>query len=111
MLPVVVKQDGRREALNEDNQRAGLLRALEKRPVAMEQIDALLHRICKRARACAERELNSRQLGEWVMEELRSLDPVAYVRFASVYRSFQDVNAFREEIERLQNNPPPPRQS
>ncbi len=111
VLPVVVKQDGRREAFNEDKLRAGLLRALEKRPVAMEQIDALLHRICKRARACAERELNSRQLGEWVMEELRSLDPVAYVRFASVYRSFQDVNAFREEIERLQNNPPPPRQS
>jgi len=78
------------------------LRALEKRPVSTEQVESVVQLIKDRSRASGERELNARQLGEWVMEELRELDQVAYVRFASVYRSFQDVNAFREEVERLQ---------
>ena len=82
------------------------LRALEKRPVGTEAIEAAICRILHRLRSIGERELPTRLVGEWVMEELRELDEVAYVRFASVYRRFQDVNAFREEIERLQNEPP-----
>jgi transcriptional repressor NrdR len=101
-LPRVVKQDDRREAFDHDKLRSGMQRALEKRPVGTETLDAAIRRIEQRARSSGERELASRQIGEWVMDELRQLDEVAYVRFASVYRSFQDVNAFREEIERLQ---------
>ena len=103
LLPQVIKRDERREPFQEYKLRTGMLRALEKRPVSLEQVEAALQRIENRARATGERELSARQLGEWVMEELRELDQVAYVRFASVYRSFQDVNAFREEIERLLN--------
>lgn len=106
-LPSIVKSDGRRELFDEIKLRAGMLRALEKRPVATERIEVSMTRLKHRLRASGEREVRSRVLGEWVMEELRALDEVAYVRFASVYRSFQDVNAFREEIERLQNSPPP----
>jgi transcriptional repressor NrdR len=102
VVPRVVKADGRREAFSEAKLRAGMMRALEKRPVGMEQVEAAIQRIQDRARASGERELPARAIGEWVMEELRELDQVAYVRYASVYRSFQDVNAFREEIERLQ---------
>jgi transcriptional repressor NrdR len=102
IMPAVIKRDKRRELFNEDKLRAGMMRALEKRPVSAEQVEAVLRRIIDRIRASGEREISSHQLGEWVMDELRRLDQVAYVRFASVYRSFQDVNAFREEIERLQ---------
>lgn len=105
-MPPVVKRDGRREPFLEKKLRTGLVRALEKRPVSAEQIEKLILRIKNRVRASSERELSSQQIGEWVMDELRRLDPVAYVRFASVYRSFEDVNAFRVEIERLQNTPP-----
>ena len=102
ILPRVVKRDGTREPFNEDKLRSGLLRALEKRPVRIEAVEAALGRILRRVRATGEREVPTRRIGEWVMDELRDLDQVAYVRFASVYRSFQDVNAFREEVERLQ---------
>lgn len=102
-LPQVVKRDGRRESFSEEKLQAGMMRALEKRPVSAEQVDQLIRRIVQRARASGERELNSRQLGEWVMEGLRELDQVAYIRFASVYLSFQDIDAFRQEIDRLQN--------
>jgi transcriptional repressor NrdR len=107
ILPTIVKSDGRREPFDEAKLRSGMLRALEKRPVSTERIEETMTRLKHRLRASGERELSSRILGEWVMGELRALDEVAYVRFASVYRSFQDVNAFREEIERLQNSPPP----
>jgi len=107
ILPAIVKSDGRREAFDEHKLRAGMMRALEKRPVAAEQLEDSINRLKHRLRGGGEREVSSRVLGEWVMEVLRALDEVAYVRFASVYRSFQDVNAFREEIERLQNSPPP----
>lgn len=103
VMPQVVKRDHRREAFNEDKLRAGMMRALEKRPVSTEQIEDIIQRIKNWARASGERELQAGQLGEWIMHELRELDQVAYVRFASVYRSFEDVNAFREEIERLQS--------
>ena len=106
-MPHIIKTDNRREPFNENKLRAGFMRALEKRPVATEDIEAAIRSIQRRARTSGERELPARMLGEWAMEELRQLDEVAYVRFASVYRSFQDVNAFREEIERLQNNHPP----
>lgn len=103
ILPRIVKRDGRRSPFDEEKLRAGMLRALEKRPVSMEQLEERIGHIVHRLRASGEREISSQLLGEWVMEELRQLDEVAYVRFASVYRSFQDVNAFHEEIRRLQN--------
>jgi transcriptional repressor NrdR len=78
-----------------------MLKALEKRPVSSEALDAAVVHICHKLRALGEREVNSRLVGELAMEELHNLDEVAYVRFASVYRSFQDVDAFREEIERM----------
>lgn len=106
-FPQVVKRDGSREAFSEEKLRMGMRSALEKRPVSTEDIEAAISRILRRLRATGEREVRSRLMGEWVMDELRSLDQVAYVRFASVYRSFEDVNAFREEIERLQNVPTP----
>ncbi len=106
VFPRIVKNDGTREPFNEDKLRRGMLRALEKRPVNIDDIEAALNRIKRRLHTCGEREVPSRQLGEWVMDALRELDEVAYVRFASVYRSFQDVNAFREEIERLQQSSP-----
>ena len=108
LMPPVVKRDGRREPFLEEKLRTGLLRALEKRPVSAEQIAETLLRLKNRVRASGERELSSQRIGEWVMDELRNLDQVAYVRFASVYRSFQDINAFRVEIERLQSTPPGP---
>ncbi|MFA5628461.1 MAG: transcriptional regulator NrdR [Thiohalomonadaceae bacterium] len=106
VLPRMVKQGGVREPFNEDKLRSGFLRALEKRPVNTETIEAAINRVIHKLRSSGERELPTRQVGEWVMAELRDLDEVAYVRFASVYRRFQDVNAFREEIERLQNELP-----
>jgi len=107
VMPRLRKSDGRREPFNEDKLRGGMLRALEKRPVDMEEIEKAVNRIMKRMRALGEREISSRQLGEWVMDELRDLDQVAYVRFASVYRSFEDVSAFQEEIDKLKNVPSP----
>ncbi|MFZ1327290.1 MAG: transcriptional regulator NrdR [Candidatus Contendobacter sp.] len=106
LMPPVLKRDGRREPFLEEKLRSGLLRALEKRPVNAAHIEETILRIKNRARASGERELSSQNIGAWVMEELRQLDQVAYVRFASVYRSFEDVNAFRVEIERLQSAPP-----
>ena len=107
VMPRLVKSDGRREPFNEEKLRSGMLRALEKRPVETEAIENAANRIMKRMRDTGEREIPSRKVGEWVMEELRDLDQVAYVRFASVYRRFEDVSAFQEEIERLRQMPSP----
>ena len=101
VLPRVIKSNGARQLFDEDKLRSGLLRALEKRPVDLEQMEAILDRIKHRLRATGEREVHTREVGELVMEELRELDDVAYVRFASVYRSFQDVNEFQKEIEAM----------
>jgi len=106
-LPRVIKQDGSRVPFDGRKLASGMTRALEKRPVSTEQVDHALNRIRRRLLAGGEREVPSRQIGEWVMDELRALDQVAYVRFASVYRKFEDVNAFREEIERLEGQLPP----
>lgn len=101
VMPLVVKSHGSREPFDEQKLHSGLLKALEKRPVAQDKVDAALARITHRLRGLGEREVPSRQIGEFVMDELRHLDEVAYVRFASVYRSFQDVEAFRDEVEKL----------
>ena len=106
-LPWVVKQDGSRVHFDGRKLRAGMTRALEKRPVSAEDVDAAINHITRKLMAGGEREVPSLAIGELVMEELKKLDQVAYVRFASVYRKFEDVNAFREEIERLEQQPGP----
>lgn len=105
VMPQVVKRDGSRVPFSDDKLRNGMNRALEKRPVATEDVEAALIRIRKRIQSSGEREIDASRIGGWVMEELRDLDQVAYVRFASVYRSFQDVSAFREVIEGLEQAP------
>ena len=100
-LPQVVKGDGRREPFSEDKLRAGLMRALEKRPVASESVEGVVRDIERRLTQSGDKEIPSREVGEWVMEALRALDEVAFVRFASVYRRFEDADAFRAELERL----------
>src|SRR5688572_5922544 len=104
VMPQLIKSDQRREPFDEHKLRGGLLKALEKRPVSSEAVEDSVSHICRKLRSTGEREVPSRMVGELVMEELRHLDEVAYVRFASVYRSFQDVEAFREEIERLRHH-------
>ena len=101
-LPKIIKRDGGRESFDEKNLRSGMQRALEKRPVSSEDIEAAVSRIKKTMTAKGDREIQADELGELVMKELSSLDHVAYVRFASVYRSFQDVNEFTEMIDKLQ---------
>ena len=103
-LPRVIKRDNTRSAFDQEKLRAGMLKALEKRPITSEQVEAVILRLVKKLRSSGEREISSRQLGEWVMEELGDLDPVAYVRFASVYRSFQDIQAFHQTIEQLKQD-------
>ncbi|WP_295449445.1 transcriptional regulator NrdR [uncultured Thiodictyon sp.] len=106
-LPRVVKGDGSRVPFDGRKLRAGMMRALEKRPVSTEQIDAAQARIQRRLMSGGDAEVPARRVGELVMEELKALDQVAYVRFASVYRKFEDVAAFREEIDRLERQPTP----
>lgn len=103
VMPRVIKSDGSREPFDEHKLSHGMTKALEKRPISSEQIAQAVARVCHRLRLLGEREVPARTVGEYVMEELRALDEVAYVRFASVYRSFQDIEAFREEIERLRH--------
>lgn len=100
-LPRLIKRDGSCVSFQEEKLKRGILRALEKRPIKMEPVEAAMQRIVHRLRTTGEREVETRLLGEWVMAELRALDEVAYVRFASVYRHFQDVNEFRTEIDLL----------
>ncbi len=104
-LPRVVKARGNREPFSEAKLQAGFQKALEKRPVSVQSIDDAVARIKHRALVAGERELAALQIGEWVMEELSKLDHVAYIRFASVYRSFEDVAAFREVIDTLETSP------
>jgi transcriptional repressor NrdR len=105
-LPRVLKKDGSYVQFKEDNIRSGILRALEKRPVSTEAVDQIIKSIISRSRASGEREISTQQIGEWVMGELKALDPVAYVRFASVYRRFEDIDAFHAEIEKLKTPEP-----
>lgn len=102
LMPRVIKTDGTREPFDEAKLRSGLQRALEKRPVSMEQIETTVSLIKHSLQTMGEREVPSRLIGEMVMQHLRDLDQVAYVRFASVYRSFQDISEFRAELDRLE---------
>ena len=101
-MPDIIKRDHRRQPYDEEKLRRGLRKALEKRPVSDEQVEAAIERIGRALRAIGEREVPSRRVGELVMDALRDIDQVAYVRFASVYRSFEDIDAFRTEVERLE---------
>lgn len=101
--PRILKRDGRIENFNPDKLRRSLLVALEKRPIAASAIDASIKQLLQRLQGSGERELSAMELGEWAMAALKELDHVAYVRFASVYRQFQDLEAFRTEIEALVN--------
>ena len=105
LLPRIIKQNGNREPFDQGKLRAGILRALEKRPVSVEKIEAVINRIEHTLQASGEREIASLVVGEQVMEELKKLDQVAYVRFASVYRDFKDLREFRDEIDRLSKEP------
>jgi len=100
-FPSVKKNDGSLVDFSEAKLRTGIMRALEKRPVQIDDIDAAVTRILNKVLACNEREVASKQIGEWVIEELALIDDVAYVRFASVYRRFQDLDAFQHELDLL----------
>jgi transcriptional repressor NrdR len=100
-MPLILKRDGNPEPFDEDKLHKGFDRALYKRPVPPDALDRAIENIKRKLRSSTERQVPSHRIGEWVMEELRDLDQVAYVRFASIYRQFQDANAFREEVERL----------
>ncbi len=101
VIPRVIKTDGTRQPFDEHKLRRGIMHALQKRPVSLEQIEGALSHVMSRLRATGEREVRSRLIGELMMEELRRLDQVAYVRFASVYRNFQDIAEFRDALDRL----------
>ena len=101
-IPIlVVKKDGRREVFDSDKILSGLLKACEKRPITMKDLEALVQDIEKQVYNSLDREITSQRIGEMVMERLKSLDEVAYVRFASVYRQFKDINTFVEELDKL----------
>jgi transcriptional repressor NrdR len=101
-MPRIIKQDGTRQMFDEIKLRSGLTKALEKRPVSIEKIEESISHIKHKLLSAGEREVDARTIGEWVMEELQKLDHVAYIRFASVYLSFEDVDAFRRMIEKLE---------
>jgi transcriptional repressor NrdR len=102
VMPRLVKSDNSRQPFDESKLRNSMVRALEKRPVSSDDFEQAIGRLVHKLRTMGEREVPSRLIGEMVMEELRELDEVAYVRFASVYRSFQDITEFQDEIKRLQ---------
>ena len=102
-LPRIIKSDGERQPFNGTKLKAGMLRALEKRPLSSEEVDAVFGNVLTQIRQLGEREIPSRMLGEIVMKSLKSVDQVAYVRFASVYRDFQDIEEFAQEISTLSN--------
>jgi transcriptional repressor NrdR len=102
VMPRLIKSDNSRQPFDESKLRNSMVRALEKRPVSSDDVEQAIGRLIHKLRTMGEREVPSRLIGDLVMEELRNLDEVAYVRFASVYRSFQDVTEFQDEIRRLQ---------
>jgi transcriptional repressor NrdR len=104
-MPQVVKQNGMRAEFDEEKLRTSFTRALHKRPVPTELVDTAIDHVIQKLFALGEREIGSRQIGEMVMKELLKLDKVAYIRFASVYRSFQDVDDFAEVVEAVRKTP------
>lgn len=101
VMPLIIKRDGRRKSFDEEKLRQGMLKALEKRAVSVDQFESAVAEIKQALRAIGEREVSSMKLGALVMEALKRLDEVAYIRFASVYKRFKDVNEFRETINSL----------
>lgn len=101
ILPLVLKKDGRREPFDRMKIISGIKKACEKRPISVEEIERLVDRLETRIQETSEREISTTVIGEWVMKELHDLDEVAYVRFASVYRSFRDINEFMQELQEL----------
>ena len=101
MLPLVLKKDGRREPFERTKIISGIKKACEKRPISVEEIERLVDRLELRLQESSEKEVSTTLIGEWVMKELHDLDEVAYVRFASVYRSFRDINEFMLELQEL----------
>ncbi len=106
-MPMVIKNDGSRDSFDEQRVRNGMMRSLEKRPVSAEQIEDAMSHIKRQLAALDAREIPSRKIGELVMRELQALDHVAYIRFASVYLSFEDLSSFEEVIKRLEAEPTP----
>jgi len=106
-MPMVIKRDGSRDAFDERRLRNGMMRALEKRPVSAELIEDAVSRIKKQLLGIEAREISTRNIGEMVMHELQRLDHVAYIRYASVYLSFEDIQAFEEVIKALESEPTP----
>lgn len=104
IMPAIIKRDGRREPFNQENLRSGMLRALEKRPVSRDAVEEAMVAIMQDIRRGGEREIEARQVGEWVMKQLYRLDHVAYVRFASVYKRFKDVSDFRQTIDEMKDD-------
>lgn len=100
--PQIIKSDGAREAFSEEKLRHGMLKALEKRPVETREVERAIRKLLREISSVEDAEISSSLIGEWVMRELRQLDQVAYVRFASVYRRFEDIQAFRDLIEGLE---------
>ena len=105
VLPKLIKRDESREPFNESKLRSGILVATEKRPISIGTIEELISRIIRKVQKLGEREIQSRTLGEIVMLELREIDEIAFVRYASVYRRFQDIEEFEKEIESLRDTP------
>jgi len=110
-LPQVVKHDGNRTEFDRNKLMTGFVRALHKRPVPTDLVDAAIDRVVHKFLSLGEREVSSRSIGESVMEELYKLDEVAYIRFASVYKSFQDVDDFRDAIKEVQKPKPRPKKT
>ena len=106
VLPKLVKTDESREPFDEAKLRSGILKATEKRPISSEVIEELISRVIRKVQKMGEREIQSRLLGEIVIEELREIDEIAFIRYASVYRRFQDVEEFEKEIESLRDATP-----
>ena len=104
IMPSIIKRDGRREPFNINNLKAGMLRALEKRPVSVDALEEAIVTIMQEIRRSGEREIDSREVGELVMKQLYLLDHVAYVRFASVYKRFKDVSDFRQTIDQMKDD-------
>ncbi|WP_444995557.1 transcriptional regulator NrdR [Aliikangiella sp. IMCC44359] len=103
VMPRVIKGDGSRQPFDDSKLKAGILRAVEKRPVSVEDVEKSILSIQSQLRGLGEREVSAQVIGEMVMDALKKLDQVAYVRFASVYRRFKDVSEFKDEIERLES--------
>jgi transcriptional repressor NrdR len=104
LLPMIVKRDGRREAFNLDKLRSGMQQALQKRPVSIDSLDEAQTYVLQKLRRFGEREIESRIIGELVMQQLYDIDHVAYVRFASVYKRFKDISEFRLALDQMKDN-------